>query len=421
MTQNGARDGDPNVSVATDLQDERLRQSSGLRGSLSAFIGRTKSGDLGGLPVVLGLLVIWTIFQVLNPIFLSSANLSNLAMETAPVGVISLGIVFVLLIGQIDLSVGSVSGLSSAIIAVTFVSHRWPLILSLLSAIAAGLLIGWIYGQAVNRFGVPSFVATLAGLLGFLGLQLSVLGDVGTYNIPFDSQLVVFAQLSYLPAPVAYLFVLIAAVGLFLSGYSLRRTRLKAGLSAKSLQWLIARSAALSAFGIYAAWYLSQTRGVGWMFVQFVLLVVVANYALTRTKWGKSVYAVGGNAEAARRAGINVQFINTSVLMVCSGMAAVGGILAAARLASANQGSGTGDVNLNAIAAAVIGGTSLFGGRGSAFSALLGMIVIQSISSGLTLLNLSSAIRFEVTGAVLLLAVALDSVARKSRSSHGRA
>ena len=287
MTQNGARDGDPNVSVATDLQDERLRQSSGLRGSLSAFIGRTKSGDLGGLPVVLGLLVIWTIFQVLNPIFLSSANLSNLAMETAPVGVISLGIVFVLLIGQIDLSVGSVSGLSSAIIAVTFVSHRWPLILSLLSAIAAGLLIGWIYGQAVNRFGVPSFVATLAGLLGFLGLQLSVLGDVGTYNIPFDSQLVVFAQLSYLPAPVAYLFVLIAAVGLFLSGYSLRRTRLNAGLSAKSLQWLIARSAALSTFGIYAAWYLSQTRGVGWMFVLFVLLVVVANYALTPHQVGK--------------------------------------------------------------------------------------------------------------------------------------
>ena len=227
-------DQDPKVSVATDLQDERLRQTSGLRGSLSAFVGRTKAGDLGGLPVVAGLVVIWTIFQILNPVFLSSANLSNLAMECAPVGVIALGIVFVLLIGQIDLSVGSVSGLSSAIIAVTFVSHRWPLILSLVTAIAAGMLIGWVYGQALNRFGVPTFVATLAGLLAFLGLQLSVLGDVGTYNIPFDSQLVVFAQLSYLPAPVAYLFVLIAAVWLFLSGYLLARTRRKAGLSAKS-------------------------------------------------------------------------------------------------------------------------------------------------------------------------------------------
>lgn len=421
MAQNVEEDGEPGVSVATDLQDERLRQTSGLRGSLSAFIERTKAGDLGVLPVVAGLVVIWTVFQILNPVFLSSANLSNLAMELAPVGVMSLGIVVVLLIGQIDLSVGSVSGLSSAIIAVTFVVHRWPLIPSLLIAVAAGLLIGWIYGQAVNRFGVPSFVVTLAGLLGFLGLQLSVLGSVGTYNIPFDSQLVRFAQLGYLSAPASYIFVLIAAVGLFLTGYSSARTRRKAGLSARSLPMLIAQSAILFAIGIYAAWYLNQSRGVGGMFVLFVVLVVVVNYALTRTKWGKSVFAVGGNAEAARRAGINVQFINTSAFMLCSSLAAVGGILAVARLASANQGSGTGDVNLNAIAAAVIGGTSLFGGRGSAYSALLGMVVIQSISSGLTLLSLSSAIRFEVTGAVLLLAVALDSVARRSRSAHGRA
>jgi len=421
MAQNVAEDGEPEVSVATDLQDERLRQTSGLRGSLSAFIKRTKAGDLGVLPVVAGLVVIWTVFQILNPVFLSSANLSNLAMELAPVGVMSLGIVVVLLIGQIDLSVGSVSGLSSAIIAVTFVVHRWPLIPSLLTAVGAGLLIGWIYGQAVNRFGVPSFVVTLAGLLGFLGLQLSILGNVGTYNIPFDSQLVRFAQLGYLSAPVSYIFVLIAAVGLFLTGYSSARTRRKAGLSARSLPLLSARSAILFGIGIYAAWYLNQSRGVGGMFVLFVVLVVVVNYALTQTKWGKSVYAVGGNAEAARRAGINVQFINTSAFMLCSSLAAVGGILAVARLASANQGSGTGDVNLNAIAAAVIGGTSLFGGRGSAYSALLGMVVIQSISSGLTLLSLSSAIRFEVTGAVLLVAVALDSVARRSRSAHGRA
>jgi D-xylose transport system permease protein len=421
MAQNLGEDGEPEVSVATDLQDERLRQASGLRGSLSAFIERTKAGDLGVLPVIAGLVLIWTVFEVLNPVFLSSANLSNLAMELAPVGVMSLGIVVVLLIGEIDLSVGSVSGLSSAIIAVTFVVHRWSLIPSLLTAVAAGLLIGWLYGQAVNRFGVPSFVVTLAGLLGFLGLQLSILGDVGTYNIPFDSQLVRFAQLGYLSAPASYIFVVIAAAALFLTGYSSARTRRKAGLSARSLPMLIAQSAVLFAIGVYAAWYLNQSRGVGGMFVLFVVLVVVVNYALTRTKWGRSVYAVGGNAEAARRAGINVQLITTSAFMLCSSLAAVGGILAVARLASANQGSGTGDVNLNAIAAAVIGGTSLFGGRGSAYSALLGMVVIQSISSGLTLLSLSSAIRFEVTGAVLLVAVALDSVARRSRSAHGRA
>jgi len=407
-------------SLATDLQDERLRQNKGFRGSVSAFMQRTKSGDLGVLPVVAGLAVIWTVFQLLNPIFLSSANLSNLAMECAPVGVIALGIVAVLLVGQIDLSVGSVSGLSSAIVAVTFVKRGWPVLLAVLTALAAGLLIGWIYGQALNRFGVPSFVATLAGLLGFLGLQLSVLGVGGSINIPFDSALVRFAQLMYVPARLSYVLVLLGALGLFASGFALARARRLAGLSARSVTTLVIRSVVLLVIGEYAAWYLNRSRGVGWMFILFVVLVVMANYAFTRTKWGRSVFAVGGNAEAARRAGINVRAIYTSVFMLCSTLAAVGGILAAARLASANQGSGTGDVNLNAIAAAVIGGTSLFGGRGSAQSALLGIVVIQSISSGLTLLNLSSAIRFEVTGAVLLLAVALDSVARKSRSSHGR-
>jgi len=167
--------------------------------------------------------------------------------------------------------------------------------------------------------------------------------------------------------------------------------------------------------------FLNQTRGVGWMFVLLLALVLALNYALTRTKWGRSVFAVGGNAEAARRAGINVNAVFVSVMVLCSSFAALGGVLAAARLAAANQSSGAGDVNLNAIAAAVIGGTSLFGGRGSAFAALLGIIVIQSISSGLTLLNLDSSFRFMVTGAVLLLAVALDSVSRKSRTSHGRA
>jgi D-xylose transport system permease protein len=167
--------------------------------------------------------------------------------------------------------------------------------------------------------------------------------------------------------------------------------------------------------------YLNQTRGVGWMFVLFLALVLALHYVLTRTGFGRAFHAVGGNAEAARRAGINVRAVYTSALVLCTTFAALGGILAAARLAAVNQSTGGGDVNLNAIAAAVIGGTSLFGGRGTAFSALLGILVIQSISSGLTLLNLDSSFRFMVTGAVLLLAVALDSVARRSRASHGRA
>jgi simple sugar transport system permease protein/D-xylose transport system permease protein len=272
-----------------------------------------------------------------------------------------------------------------------------------------------------NRFGVPSFVITLAGLLAFLGVQLWILGQQGAINLPFDSALVSFAQLAFMPDAVSYLLVVLAAAGMFATGYLHARSRKAAGLSSASLQGLAVRSVGLLILLGFAAWYLNRTRGVGWMFVFFLALILISHYALTRTKWGRSMFAVGGNVEAARRAGINVRAVYTWSFVLCSALAATGGLLAAARLAAANQSSGTGDVNLNAIAAAVIGGTSLFGGRGSAWSALLGIIVIQSISSGLTLLNLSSAFRFMITGAVLVLAVAVDSLARRSRVSHGRA
>ncbi|CAM3537549.1 sugar ABC transporter permease [Kibdelosporangium persicum] len=398
---------------ALDMRDERLRPT--------AVLDRIRSGDLGVLPIVVGLAVIWSVFQALNPVFLSSANLVNLLMESVSVGVIALGIVGVLLVGQIDLSVGSVSGLSAAITAITYVNAGWSLWLSMAAAIGSGAVIGWIYAQMVNRLGVPSFVATLAGLLGFLGLQLWLLGSKGAVNLPFDSDLVHFAQLAFVPAWLSYVLVAVAAVWIFITGYSLARARRAAGLSARSTKVLVVRSLAVLIGLGFAVWYLNEARGVGWMVVSFVALVLVMNYVLTRTGWGRSVFAIGGNVEAARRAGINVKRMYTSVFMLCSTLAALGGLLAAARLAAANQATGAGDVNLNAIAAAVIGGTSLFGGRGSAFSALLGIVVIQSISSGLTLLDLNSSFRFMVTGLVLALAVSLDSVARRSRAAHGRA
>jgi len=268
---------------------------------------------------------------------------------------------------------------------------------------------------------MPSFVATLAGLLAFLGIQLYLLGSAGSINIPFTSSLVAFAQLDFVPPVLSYVLAALAALAIFASGYSLAIRRRKAGLSAQSTQLIITRSVAILIALEAAFWYLNKGRGVGWMFVFFAALVAILHYALTRTKWGRSMFAVGGNAEAARRAGINVRRVYASAFILCTALAAIGGILAAARLASANQSSGTGDVNLNAIAAAVIGGTSLFGGRGNAFSALLGIVVIQSISSGLTLLNLSSSFRFMITGLVLALAVAVDSLARRSRVSHGQA
>lgn len=409
------------ATLAMDLQDERLQDRTGLKGQFNAFLDRTRSGDLGVLPVIAGLIVIWAVLQALNPIFLSPANLVNLAMESSAVGIIALGIVSVLLVAQIDLSVGSVSGLAAAVVAVTSVNMGWPVWLVILAVIALGAAVGWLYGQIFNRFGVPSFVITLAGLLGFLGLQLYILGAKGSINLPFDSALVYFAQLAFVPVWLSYVLVAAAAAGLFATDYFHARARRNAGLSAISMQNIALRAILLLiALGL-AVTYLNQGRGVGWMFVFFIALTLVLNYMLKRTKWGRSVYAVGGNPEAARRAGINVKAIYTSVFITCSTLAAVGGLLAASRLAAANQGSGTGDVNLNAIAAAVIGGTSLFGGRGSAFAAILGIVVIQSISSGLTLLNLDSSFRFMVTGVVLLLAVTLDSVSRRSRSSHGKA
>jgi simple sugar transport system permease protein/D-xylose transport system permease protein len=404
-----------------DQSDERLQQSHGLRGELQSFLRSVRAGDVGALPVVVGLLLIGTIFQVLNPVFLSSSNLVNLVLDSCAVGVISLGIVCVLLVGEIDLSVGSVSGFSGAIVAVLFVRHDWSWVLAVVLACLVACGIGLLYGVLLTRFGMPSFVSSLSGLLAFLGLQLAILGDKGSVNLPFDSTLVSFAQLAFVPPWLSYVLAAAAAAAMLLTGYETMARRRRANLSAKPLNVLVIRAVALLVILEFIVWYLNRDRGLGWMAVFFVALVLALNYAITRTKWGRSLLAVGGNSEAARRSGIHVRNVYLSAFMLCSLLAAVGGILAAGRLASANLSSGTGDVNLNAIAAAVIGGTSLFGGRGSAFSALLGTLVIASIASGLTLLNLDSSYRFVITGLVLAIAVAIDSLARKSRAAHGRA
>lgn len=394
-------------------------ERAGVGGTASRVWARVRGGDLGPLPVIVGLILIWTVFQLLNPVFLSSRNLVDLTMQCAALGTITLGIVVVLLLGEIDLSVGSVSGLAAAILAVTFVQLQWPLVFALLAALAAGCVVGVIYGVLCTRLGLPSFVITLAGLLGFLGLQLWVLGDAGSINLPFDSWLVQFAQHMFLPPWASYLVV---GAGVAAYAWSLirrARRRAAANLDSQSYPAIALRTGILLTVLAVAAWYLNLSRGVGVMFLVFLLLVVLAHLALTRTRWGRAVYAVGGSVEAARRAGIRVDRIYLTVFALCSTLAATGGIFAAARLAAANQSSGAGDTNLNAIAAAVIGGASLFGGRGTAFAALLGVIVIQSISSGLTLLNLDSSVQFMVTGVVLVLAVTVDSLSRRTRVASG--
>jgi ABC-type xylose transport system permease subunit len=412
---------DTTAALPSDLQDERLIASQGFGGYVRVFLSRLRTGDLGSLPVVIGLVVIWAVFQSQNDAFLSSRNLVNLALQSAATGTIALGIVLVLLLGEIDLSVGSVSGLAAAILAVGMVNNGWPALVAIAAAILAGAVIGLSYGALFTRFGVPSFVITLAGLLGFLGLQLKVLGAEGSINIPFESGVVAFAQRTFLPDAVAYAVAVAVALAYLLLRLRSNRRRSAAGLSTSPVMNIAVRSALLLVVLVVPVAVLNEDRGVPVMFLLFVTLVVVMDFAIRRTRWGRSVMAVGGNVEAARRAGINVKRIYISVFVLCSSLAAVGGILASSRLAAANQSSGGTDTNLNAIAAAVIGGTSLFGGRGSAYSALLGIIVIQSISNGLSLINLGSPERYMITGAVLLLAVIVDSLSRRSRAAHGRA
>jgi ABC-type xylose transport system permease subunit len=216
------------------------------------------------------------------------------------------------------------------------------------------------------------------------------------------------------------LAVLTAAV-FFLTRLRVNGQRSRAGLSTMPIGALAIRSVLLAALLAVAAYVLNRDRGVSYMVLTFLLLVVVMDLAIRRTRWGRSVMAVGGSVEAARRAGINVRRIYLSVFTLCATFAALGGVFLAARIASASQSTGGADANLNAIASAVIGGTSLFGGRGSAYSALLGILVIQSISNGLDLLSVESYIRYIVTGLVLLLAVIIDSLSRRSRAAHGRA
>ncbi|PDT46678.1 ABC transporter permease [Sinorhizobium fredii] len=365
-------------------------------------------------------MLITFVFSSLNPVFLAPNNLANLLFDAAAVGLIALGVVCVLLLGEIDLSIGSMSRFASAVVGVLWVNAGVSFPLAVLGATLAGVLTGFVYGFLRNRFEMPSFVATLSGLLALLGMQLYLLGPTGSINLPFASPIVHFGQLLVIPAWLSYGLALLPGVLIFVKGLTAKHRRSGANLSSPGLSVIGIKALVLTVTLLSAVYYLELVRGVPWMFGVFVLFVAIMDYALTRTKWGRSMFAVGGNAEAARRSGINVRRIRLSAFILCSAFAGLGGVFSAARLASSSIQAGTGDVNLNAIAAAVIGGTSL-GGRGSAWSALLGVLVIQAISSGLTLLNLSSSLRFMITGAVLATAVIVDSLARRSRASHGRA
>jgi D-xylose transport system permease protein len=374
--------------------------------------------DLASIRVIVGLIVIWAFFQSQNDRFLSAVNLTNLMLQITAVGLISVGIVYVLLLGEIDLSVGAVSGLGAAVMAVLNVKHGWNPYLAIAAGVVVGMAIGTFQGAVFTGFGVPSFVVTLAGLLAWQGALLYVLGDTGTINIT-DPKMVGLANTFY-SNTVGWIMAVVAIGVYAASTLWAWRHRVRAGLTDTQLAGPLGRIVIVAAAVIVTVAILNSDRGVPLAVLILAGFVAGGQYVATRTRFGRHVFALGGSTEAARRAGININLIRVIVFAIAGSMAAIGGIMGASRLLAVNQASGGSDLLLLAIAGPVIAGTSLFGGRGSVWSALLGALVIGSISNGMDLLNYQSSVKFMVTGAVLLAAAIVDSVARRQRQATGR-
>jgi D-xylose transport system permease protein len=334
---------------------------------------------------------------------------------------IAVGIVFVLLLGEIDLSVSYVSGLCGAVFAVLSVEHGVTPWLALVLAILAGTAIGGLQGFFFAKVGVPAFVVTLAGFLAWNGAMLWVLGKNGTVNLPPNGILYNLYNYTFTDVAAAYGLALVAT--LVYLGAALREVnrRRKAGVPYSPLSEVVLKTVLLAVVLFVSAAVLNQSSGLPLGLVIFLAFIVVLDLVLRRTTYGRQIFAVGGGIEAARRAGINVPWIRISVFMMSGTMAAIGGMFLAGQVNSAQSTQGGGNTLMNAIAAAVIGGTSLFGGRGKTWSALLGALVIVSIQQGMYILNLNTAIQYMITGAVLLAAVVIDSLSRRTQKAAGRA
>ncbi|MFB6841362.1 sugar ABC transporter permease [Streptomyces sp. NPDC056361] len=398
-----------------------LVREEGLKGYLGEFRRKLRSGELGSLPVVLAVIIIWTVFGSLDSTFLSAQNLSDLSQQIVGTGMIAVGIVFVLLLGEIDLSVGSVSGLCAAIFAVLNVLNGMNEWLALLIALLGGAAVGLIQGFFFAKVGVPAFVVTLAGNLAWNGLMLQILGTSGTVNIPGESIVSRLYSTIYHSPAAAYVTAAVG-VGLFLAASLLdARRRRSARVPSRPVAEIVLRTVVLAAIAFATAYILNQYQGLPLALLVFLILLVLLDFVLRRTTYGRRIFAVGGNIEGARRAGISVAFVRMTVFSISGTMAAVGGLFLAGQIQSASQTSGGGNLLMNVIAAAVIGGTSLFGGRGSVWSALLGALVIGSIQSGMNIMGVSNAVQFMITGSVLLAAVVVDSLSRRTQKAAGRA
>ena len=409
------------MSTAAPAEVKGAAADGSISGALQARWEGIKSGDVGNLPVLIGIVAITIFFTVKTDIFFTAINFTNLIPQMAGVTTIAIGVVFVLLIGEIDLSVGYLSGVAGVVVAELQqpgTGHDFPGLIAILLALLTGVAIGAFQGSFVALLGVPSFVVTLAGLLAMQGIIINLLGTQGVILIQ-DKQINDVA--SYvLPKNWGWAFAIIFAVGFAATTFGGRIMRRRAGLPVGNPILAIIRVVFWSGLAFVVVAVCNHARGVPFVGLLIVFLTVLGTYVATRTTFGRHVYAVGGNAEAARRAGINVKLIRILVFMISGGMAAMGGIIFAARLNSVDLTAGGGTILLDAISAAVIGGTSLFGGRGFVVSALYGGLIIGMISNGIDLVGYSDSTKYITTAVILLSAVTLDTVLRRRQAAAGR-
>ncbi|HWT24821.1 MAG TPA: sugar ABC transporter permease [Solirubrobacteraceae bacterium] len=417
---------DPSQVSQFDL--ERTPGEGGLGEAAAAYWERIKGGDLGSLPAILGVIVLVIVFGALEPeTFLTEQNFANLLNQGAAIMVLAMGLVFVLLLGEIDLSAGFTAGMGAAILGVTLTNHGWAWPLSIVAALATGVVIGLMIALLVARLGIPSFVVSLAFFLGLQGAMLLIIGEGGT--IPIRNDAVLSVMNKNMPVALGWLLAIIVIAGFALAIWRSAQTRRKAGLQAPATSVWAAKVVALAVVVLVVVFLLNAERqrenapiviqGVPWVVPLVVALVVGLSFILSRTAFGRHVYAVGGNAEAARRAGINVPNIKTACFIFGSTLAIVAGILLASRDNSVSPTTGGAQTLLYAVGAAVIGGTSLFGGRGRIYDAVTGGLVVAIIANGLPLITQKSGVQFIINGLVLLLAASVDAVSRRRAAATG--
>jgi len=401
-------------------------QEGSLKDQVSQYLSRAKSGEMGSLPAVIGFIVLAVLFSFLSPVFLTAINFANFFTQAATLITLSMGLVFVLLLGEIDLSAGVTSGVTGALIAVAMAVHGIVWWVSLLGGIAIGVVVGLVIGILVARVGIPSFVVTLAAFLAFQGLQLVIIGEGGLYRI--SSKYILNIENGNLSRPAGWALVVLIILGTLLSGLDARRHRSQSGQANRPIAVLYIRTALIGLISAITVYCLNLERsynpahplsGVPIVVPLVAVLLLSGTYLLDRTKFGRHLYAVGGNPEAARRAGINVSRVKIVAFTLCSTIAALSGVISASRTGSVDASSGR-TIVLNGVAAAVVGGVSLFGGKGRLSQAAIGGFVIAMIDNGLGLMGLNAGVDLAVTGAVLLLAATSDALSRKRGSVVAR-